>query len=222
MAEKWAKKRYAETAKILRKLGYEITYKSNDRSTFRQRGIIRRLYEAKKSFINFAEVNRRGKRRESFGIEYQFKFQKLTPSKLKLAKQSGLISKEQFTKGGIFIEKPVNVPARDYLVKFTGKGVKISGGKRKDTIVKLNPKILAVDPTKAVEVAMAKRRKPKFVSLMVNGFNSRHMSASLKQFYYYLNNVLLPSFTEKNSDDETEDDEIIEKFTDIFHLKLIY
>jgi len=222
MSTGWKPRKYKLAADSLRRLGYDITYKANDRKTFKQRGVIRRLYEQKVSYINFADFNTRAKQRNISGVQYGFMFQKLKPNQLRLAKKSDLFSKEQFTKGGVFIEKPVNMPASEYKVKFTKDGMRIKAGKRRDLVVKLDSKLLAIEPTRAVNEAIGKR-KPGMIGLMVNGFSAKGAQGyTLGQFYKYLENELLPQWIERNEKYYDDEGEAVEQFTDIFHLKLLY
>jgi len=218
--------KFARVADELRRLGYKITYKANDRKTFHQRGVIRKLYEAKKSYINFTEPPKR-KVREVRGIEYNFKFQKLTPKQRKIAKASKAFSKDQFTPAGIWIEKPANVPAAKYKVKFRGTSdVVIEGNKRRDVNVKIDAQEMAIDPRGAVEAAIKRGKRKgetvRAISLMVNGWSSKHQSSSLDAFYAYLTEELLPEWLDKNMGYHDDDeDEALEQFTDIFHAKLL-
>ena len=215
MARIWKKSEYSKAAKELKRFGYDITYRANDRKTFRQRGIIRQLYESKLSYIRATEKSRSVQVGES-KQDYTFKFQKLSATEKKLALDSGLFSREQFTKKGIFIEKPINLKASQYKVQFTKKGVTIKGLSRSDRIVRLDAKTLAVDPEKAVKQAVI--GDPKRISLMVNGFRSQHESLSLKQFWQYMRDELLPQWMDKNSHYDNPE----KLFTDIFHLRLLY
>jgi hypothetical protein len=149
---------------------------------------------------------------------YNFKFQKLTPTQAKKAKASKLFSKHQFTPKGIFIEKPVNIKAKNFKITFKGNNVNIKGGTRKETMVRINEKMLINDPDKAIKEAIKRggKKKPKTYSITVNGFRSRHVSASAKSLQYYLKEILLPQWLEKNEDKDEDD------FADIFHIRLIY
>lgn len=217
--------KFTRAAKELQRLGYNVTYKANDKRTFRQRGIIHKLYTAKAAYINFTEPPGR-KSRKAAGIEYNFKFQKLTAKERRIAKASGLFSSKQFAPAGVWIEKPANVPAAHYHVRFEGKAdVYIRGGDRRDVNVKIEAREMVRDPHKAVESAIKRAtkrgEKPRAISLMVNGWSSRHQSASLNAFFYYLDNTLLPEWISKNEDRHDDEDEMFEEFTDIFHLKLL-
>lgn len=215
MARIWKKSEYSKAAKELKRFGYDITYRANDRKTFRQRGIIRQLYESKVSYIRATEKTRLVRVGDE-NQDYTFKFQRLTPKEKKMAIESGLFSREQFTKRGLFLEKPINLRSSQYKVKFTKRGVTIKGLSRSDRIVRLDAKTLAVDPEKAVKQAVL--GEPKRISLMVNGFRSQHESLSLKQFWQYMRDELLPQWMDKN--DHYPNPEKL--FTDIFHLRLLY
>jgi len=219
--KKWNKQQYSSAANILRKAGYDIPYNKRRKDSVKRHGIIRRIYEDKKSFLNFADFNDNSKSRDVRGTGYHFKFQPLTKSERKKAKASGLFSGEQFTKRGLLIEKPVNLPSKEYKVTF-GKGgeVSISGGKRSDIIRKLDAEALAVDPYKAVKAAVGKD-KPSSLSLMVNGFRSRHFSSSVNQMAFYLKNELLPQWMDKNAGKQDSEDEAFELFSDIFHIRML-
>lgn len=228
MANKWSARRYKQVADLLRKSGYNITYKANDRKTFNQRGTIVKLYKEKAAYINFAEfnprskTNKKGGTREVSGVKYNFALKKLTPKQRKQALASGLFSKKQFTSGGVFVEKPSNIPASEYKISFEKGLVKIKGGKRKDVIVKMNSGEFAVDPVSAAKRAIGKRKPKNGAALMVNGFRSRATAANLKTFYYYLENELIPNWSEKNESHYDNENEMAEAFTDIFHIRLLY
>lgn len=222
----WRKRRYALAAELLRRSGYDITYKANDRSTFRQRGIVRRLYDAKAGFLahtDFGKQGLHGKSREiEEGKEYIFKIQKLTRKQKKQVKDSGLFSKEQFTKHGVFIEKPVNIPAKDYRIKFTKKGIEVRMGKRRDLIVKLDWRDMISDAKETIR-RLVEKYKPKSSSLVVNGFRATsNISISAEALEFYITEDLLPSWFARNGKYYEGDAEAMEEFTDIFHLRLIY
>lgn len=220
---KWSSKKYIQAANTLKKLGYSITYKGNDRKTFRQRGVIRKLYNEKKSYINFADINPKGKKRSLSKREFHFKFQKLTPKEKVMLQKQGSFSRRQFTKGGIFIEKPVNVPANKLRIRFSDTGdVRMNYGQLREVIVKLDSKKLAVNPKKEIAEKVAKR-KPDSVSLTVNGFRAGKAQAyTLNQFAMYMQDELIPDWLKRNKDYYETKAEALEEFADIFHARLVY
>lgn len=229
---KWNSKRYTEASGFLKRLGYNITYKGNDRSTFRQRGIIRKLYEQKKTFIHHAEFNPRSKDRTLRGQDYDFAFVKLSKKKRKLAEKYGLFSSEQFTPKGVFIEKAANVPRKNIVFKFTKsglvrsyKGLPVSPGNQLQSslVVRLDSKLLAIDPNGAFDKAIGQHEYESLL-LLVNGFrfkSGRYVDKDL--FNKYIVDDLLPDWNKRNEryyPKETEE-EAAQKFADIFHIELI-
>lgn len=220
---KWSSKKYIQAAKTLKKLGYSITYKGNDRKTFKQRGIIKKLYNNKKSYINFAELNPKGKTRTLSKVGYQFKFQKLTPKQIAKLKRTENFSLKQFTKGGVFIEKPVNVPSNKFRIRFSDTGeIRMRYGSLDEVLVKLDPKKLVVNPKKEIQDKVASR-KPDNVSLVVNGFKAAAaQSFTLNQFSMYMENELVPDWLKHNRKYYDNKAEAMKAFTDIFHARLLY
>lgn len=229
---KWTSKRYTEASNFLKKLGYNITYKGNDKKTFRQRGIIRRLYERKKSFIHHADFNKKSKDRVLRNQGYDFAFIKLTKAKRKLAEKYGLFSKEQFTPNGVFIEKAANVPMRNIEFKFTKdglirryKGLPVSPDTQLQSslIVKLDSIHLAIDPNGAFDKAIGEKEFESLL-LLVNGFrfkSGRYVDKDL--FNKYLVDDLLPEWNKRNAAyyPQESEEQAANKFADIFHIELI-
>lgn len=144
------------------------------------------------------------------GQAQNFVFKKLTAKQRKNFK--GLFSSAQFTPTGIFIEKPANIPANQFKVTVEDNAVIYKAGKRKDKIVRINPKELAKDPERAIKKAMGKR-KPKGFAIMVNGFRGKN-SHPIKNFFHYAENTLLEIYEREEM--------TAEEFSDIFHLRLLY
>lgn len=229
---------YAKAQKSLEKFGWKLPAKTKGQKTK-----LKAFWKTKAAYINHLDKDRlvdvitgvkkgvkKGKGRtkiaETSKLEYRFKHQKLSAKQQAAAKASRLFANEQFTPTGIFIERPVNIPAKDYKISF-GKTVEITADCRHDEIVGIDPDLLAADPDKAIKEAIANRqcrekngkgplKTPKTYSLMVNGFRSMHSSSSEKIFMQYIKNRLLPDWLEKNEDE----DETL--FADIFHIRLIY
>ena len=230
--EKWNSKKYTEASNFLKKLGYDITYKGNDKKTFRQRGVIRRLYERKKSFLHHADFNEKSKDRTLRNQEYDFAFVRLTGKKRKLAEKYGLFSKEQMTPKGVFIEKAANVPRKNIEFKFTKdglirryKGLPTSPDTQLQSslIVRLDSELLAIDPSGAFNKAIGEKEYESLL-LLVNGFrfkSGRYVDKDL--FNKYLVDDLIPDFNKRNAlyyPTDTEED-AARKFADIFHIELI-
>jgi len=227
---KWNSKRYTEAANFLRRMGYKITYKGNDRKTFNQRGIVRRLYERKKSFIHHADFNKKSKDRDFGGGELDFAFVKLSAKKRKLAKKYGLFSSEQFTPNGVFIEKAANVPRKNIVFKFTKDGlVRRYKGLPTGTetsllsslIVRIDAVKLAIDPKGAFDKAIGQKDYDSLL-LLVNGFRFKSgVYVDKNLFTKYLDENLLPNWIKRNEHRHKSDEEMFEEFADIFHLELI-
>jgi hypothetical protein len=215
---------YEKAAKKLKAYGVKVSLKSSS-----GKAKIKKQWREYAGYINHTEKPRSvlvvtakapvHHRRAPAPKKYNFKFQKLTAKERKAALASKLFSKHQFTGTGIFIEKPVNIPARKFKVSFHGKSVKIVGGNRRDIITQLDAEKLLENPEVAVRDAVEtakKKGRVKSYSLLVNGYRSRHSSQSLKIFTRYIKDELMPQWLEKN-EGKTEED-----FADVFHLRLIY
>ncbi len=227
---------YKTAQKKLETFGWKLPAKTKG-----QKSKLKTFWKTKAAYVNHLDKDRlvdvitgvrknlkrkKGKQKitRTSKLEYRFKFQKLTAKQQRIAKASKLFSDEQFSPKGIFIERPLNIKPKDYKVSFKGNSVEITADCRHDEIVLIDSAELAVDPEKAIQSAIDSRqcmkgKKKKTVrtySLMVNGFRSKHSSSSAKAFMWYLKNKLLPEWLEKNE----EEDEA--KFSDIFHMRLIY
>lgn len=231
--KKWTSKQYTEASNTLKKLGYNITYKGNDRKTFNQRGIIRRLYERKKAFIFHADFNNRSKDRSIANEEFDFAFVRLSEKTRKFAKKHKLFSKEQITPKGVFIEKPANIPRKNIKFRITkgGVGIDFRGlPVSEDTellrrfVVKLDTELLSIDPQRAVDEAIG-RRQFDSLFLLINGFRAKSgkFYQDSESFNDYITNSLIPSFNKRNaaSYPQESQQQTAEKFADIFHMELI-
>lgn len=240
MAKKKADRfNYALAQKKLRKFGWDFKAKTKPQKTK-----LKSFWKSKAAYVNYIEKDRlvdvttgvikglkkkkgRQKLVHKSTLEYRFKFQRLGKKQMISAKKSGLFSDQQFTPTGIFIERPINIPAKDYKVSFHKNSIEITADCRHDEIVAVDANILAIDPARAIQEAIESRKcltkggrqkKVKAYSLMVNGFRSKHSSSSAKVFMYYIKNILLPEWLEKNKYEENP----AGKFADIFHVRLLY
>lgn len=219
--KKWSKRQYKVAADALRHFGYNITYKANDRTTFNQRGIIRRLYEEKSGLINFTEPPYRRAAHKASGIEYNYKFQKFSPKNLRKLKRSGVFTSELFTPKGLWIEKPVNVPAKEYKVSLTKKGeVRFKGRSRNDVIVPLNTKAFVLDAGKEIDRVLSSREEPDTYSLICGKYSSG-LGFTKKQLSQYLEDDLMREWLEEGGK-YYRDGNTPEKFTDVFKIRFLY
>ncbi len=230
---------YKDAKKTLTKFGWKLPNK-----TPKQKSKLKAFYKSKAGYIKYLKEDRtvspiigtvkrkkgaKGRIRSAkvSRLKYQFKFQKLSKKKLKVAKESGVFSSNQFSPTGVFVEHHAGIKSKDFKINFKANGeVSVTSDCRHDEIVSINPALLAIDPEKAVADAIANRkcvdsrgklRKPKTFSLMVNGYRAQSRSSlSLKSFLYYMTNDLLKRWTEQNGEEDEE------KFSDVFHVRLIY
>lgn len=218
---KWTKRQYAQAAKALRRFGYNISYKANDRKTFHQRGVIRRVYEAKKDLINFTEPPYKRALRVAGGIQYNYKFQRFGKKNLARLKRSGVFTSELFTPTGLWIEKPLNIPARQYKVRLTRKGdVRFTGRDRDDVIVPLNTKRFVVDANAEIDRVLSSREEPQTYSLICGKYSSG-LGFTKKQLSQYLKDDLLRDWLEEGGRYYREGN-TPEKFTDVFKIRFLY
>ena len=217
----WNKRQYKTAADALRKLGYDISYKANDRKTFNQRGVIRRLYDDKKSLINFTEPPKRKAAHKAGGIEYNYKFQRFSPKNLKRLKKSGVFTSEQFTPNGIFIEKPVNVPASEYKISLTAKGeVRFKGRDRNDVIVPLETRAIVKDANKEIDRVLNSREEPDTYSLICGKYSSG-LGFTKKTLSQYLKDDLMREWLEEGGKYYREGN-TKQGFTDVFKIRFLY
>lgn len=230
---------YPKAQKSLQKFGWDLKAK-----TPKQKTKLKAFYKSKAAYIKYLKDDRtvspiigtvkrkkgaKGRIRSAkvSRLKYRFKFQKLSQKKLKIARESGAFSSNQFSPKGIFVEHWEGIKKKDFKINFEKSGaVTFTSDCRHDEIVALDPRLLAIDPEKAVADAIANRkcrdsrgrqRKPKTFSLMVNGFRAQNRSSlSLKSFLYYMTNDLLKRWTEENGEEDEE------KFSDVFHVRIIY
>lgn len=232
---------YAKAQKDLAKYGWKKSAKTKGQKT-----ALKAFWKTKAAYVNHISKDRlvdvitgikpglkrnkkggRQKIAKTSKLVYRFKFQKLSPAQMKLAKQSNVFSQQQFSPMGIFIERPINIAAKDYKVSFHKGSVEITADCRHDEIVGIDAARLAVDPEAAITEAIERRvctdkkgkqKKIKTFSLMVNGFRSKRSAGSVKAFLWYMKNTLLPDWLSKNEDEENPEG----KFADIFHVRLLY
>jgi hypothetical protein len=238
--DKWPRSRYTKTVKTLKSLGYNISYSAKGQLKKQVANRVRRLFHKSAPYLAYLEgENVRGvyngvketfyddKGRLRVGTEsnpraprttkYNFIYKKLKPSERKLFK--GLVSPGQFTKGGVFIEKPAHIPLKKFKIKVSKDGITYKYDKLEDKVVRLSPRALAVNHEKALKNALARaskgpKKKPKNYRLMVNGFRGQR-AFTLKELHFYVEAQLLPTFME--DEDVNEED-----FADTFHISLSY
>lgn len=230
----WSKAKYVETAKRLRSLGYKVKLNGRSTPSAHQKAIVRVLYNERAPILTYQhEVTKKIRHIEvpildHFGrVQFQnnslitkpedwgFVFKKLTRSESKKLKQ--ILSPSVFTPGGVFIEKPARVPLSDFSVKIVKDGLEVRTGEIKEIILPIDPILLAKDPEAAAKEALG-TRKPKSIRIMVNGFHSKN-ERTLKQFYYYTENILPDIFEDV---DEEGNDEYGHAKTNLFSLVITY
>lgn len=152
MTKAQIKQLYTERANTLRKAGFNVTLRGNKKPTPQQKSAVSRLYYKISAYTD----------------ENNFVFKKLKPSVRK--KVSGGVTSQQLTPRGVFIQYPKGVRKKDVKINITDKGsLIINTPARRDEVLKLNPKKLAVNPNKEIREALKKRR-PDSVQLQINGY----------------------------------------------------
>lgn len=212
---------YTERARILRKAGFNLSYKGNKKSSPQQKAAVSRAYYRISTYVK---------------PEHNFTFRRANSSRLR--KLRGTLSDQQITPSGFFVQIPRGVPKNKFRVSVSTKGeVSIKTPGRRDVILKLNPKRLARDPLKEITQTLGKK-KPRFTKLQVNGYEVKGEGfktddpESVKLFYEYWETLFAELTDEETRRQAAEENprekrykgrtmtaaEVADKFT----LKLIY
>lgn len=206
--KKRLKDQYAEKARKLRSLGYNINYNGNKKakSTGAYKSAISR-YWGKASFY----VIRQEKHRQEF---HRFRSPKSKREWSRLAPPDTVFP------SGVFIQRPKGLKKGQYKVRKNKKGelVFTSKGKTKikDLVVPLNVTELAVDPKLELEKTLKGKTRPRQLALTVNGFDSeKQQFDDLEAFNRYVENEFIPRLQAAEFDFATWGDKI-------FGLHLIY
>lgn len=209
---------YAKRAKLLRKYGYKVAFKTG--GSPQQKSAVTRSWRKIKNYVE--------------GSKQQFRF--FAADTKKTRKIRGVLSPIQITPKGFFFRVPNG--AKSYKLDLDGRDVKViakgmRGGIRRETYVKLNAVEVAKDPAAAVRKALkGKLRGAHRGKIVVNGNDGRNAYP----IQYFLNYA--PELARQLLDPEREspDDSGIarkriatnfrpmpaQQVVDIFHLKLEY
>jgi hypothetical protein len=149
------------------------------------------------------------------------KFVPLSKAQLRVAKK--FYAPTALTKGGLFIQPPKGVPARDYKVTVNTrtKRVEVRSPRKKvfDEIVGIKPTDILRDPTAAIKKTLAGMKNVRQVQIMVNGFQGKN-TYSPKDALLYFKFRLLPSLRKEFKEEGRRLTKQI--IVDTFQLKVIH
>lgn len=180
---------YIKRAKILKKLGYEISYKANSRAGVsgpKKAAITRLWFDKAFYYATNPDKNR-----------FEFKRFRSTSAK---REWEAYASENQIFPGGVFIQRPKGVAKGKYKLRRKKNGtleITTSDKRRiKDIIVRLDMSAVAADSKAALEKALKNQKRPRQFLLSVNGIDSEKQSfTDLESFNRYLEDELIPELT---------------------------
>lgn len=216
MASKKQALTYSQKAKLLRTYGFKLKYGVRGATGKKEKAAVTRQWNKVKLYV--------GNKKQVF------KFRKAKGRELTMVKEG--LTKEQVTPGGYFQRIPKGAKK---VTKFKRKGNTLlfqaegpKGGRIREEIHRIDPKLLAEDPPRAIYSLAKKRDK---VILTVNGFDSSTtLSYSLDALANYVALDLLPKFLDPNVDPAYTRlhgkrrgslKQKLSQFSDIFHVKII-
>lgn len=130
------------------------------------------------------------------------------------------LSPGQLTPSGFFFQRPKGIPRAKVSYVFSPEGLRIRiKGKVNDLIVPINSKQIVRDPKKAMDTELTRHPPPRQSQLMVNGFSRKGKTMSLKSFFQYVGEELVPFLLRPSGKRKALTHEQI---NDIFQLRLIY
>lgn len=190
-------RQYRQRSEQLRAVGIKVSGARRLRSG--QKGEITKKWKAYRFYLVNAEKNR-------------VEFVKADERERRLAEKFN--GKATVTPTGFFFQRPKGVRKGKIKYKFFEDHMEIKGGKlMNDIVINLDVKKIVVDPLKEVKRVTKKYKRPREAKIMVNGFQGKNRR-TLKGFFEYFNDELLPYLKAKDLNDE--------EIEEIFQLRLIY
>jgi hypothetical protein len=196
--KKYTDKVYRQRAAKLSKYGFAA--KANKRIKPSQKAQITKLWKKAKFYITNQDRNR---------IEFV-----RVKSKSGLKTARSVLSNAQLTPKGFFLQRPKGMKKGSLRYIMHDGSLEIVARKRMhDVIIPLNLRLVITDPKRAQQDALGKRKSPRQMRLMVNGFAGK-TSYGVADFFNYMHDEL-PKIQKKSKLTRAE-------MEDIFHLRLIY
>ena len=199
---------YAERAKKLRAIGFNVNFKRTSKIKGRARGsqkaAVTRAWEKASQFAANPEKNR-----------FEFKrYTKTTPR----STWEKAVSSKQLMPGGVWIQRPRGVEKGKYRYRVSKKGrITITTSDRRqirDVILRINMSAVAEDSKAELQRVLEGEKRPGQILLTVNGCDSADF-ADLEAFNRYLEDDLLKQLDESEFDFDRWGEEV-------FGLKLVY